>query len=77
MKLSKICLSKYILDKLISKSHSLTSRKVMGFTIMVIGVTLVKFANHYDYVLIHIGADIIGYALHGLGCIPFFESLNS
>jgi len=72
-----IDLPRHLCQHAVGKHHTLGHRLIAGSIIMVAGVStakagvLVPMAPH----LFHFSLDVVGYALHGLGCIPFIEYL--
>ncbi len=74
--LNSLNLPRVITTHLIGKKHTNTHRKMVGVGVMIIGVLLVKVLGHIDIYVIHIAADIVGYAIHGIGLIPFVHSLE-
>lgn len=73
--LNKICVAKMICNHLISKEHTLIHRCTIGFVIMGSGVMLTKGALFFDSGFIHWFADLVGYGIHGIGAIPFVDSV--
>lgn len=73
-----IHLPKAICHHAIGKDHTLAHRMWAGFGIMIFGVSTAKaaalmpdpIAHHF---IVHYGLDLMGYAIHGLGAIPFIE----
>lgn len=65
--------SKVIADHVVGKKHSMKHRKRIGVSVMVIGVSIAHFAANGNIVTSIVG-DLIGYAIHGIGLIPFVES---
>lgn len=75
--LNVLNVSKVITTHLVGKKHTNAHRKMVGIGIMIIGVSLVKILGHIDLYIIHIAADIVGYAIHGIGLIPFVHELET
>lgn len=64
-----------ICSVVLGKNHSTTHRLAAGFIVAAIGVVIAKHAGAFGNEYIeHIG-DGVGYALHGLGLVPFIEYL--
>ena len=73
--LSKICVSKLICNHLVGENHTHTHRCTVGLVIMGVGVGITKAALTVDVGIIHGVADLVGYGIHGVGDIPFVESI--
>lgn len=59
------------------KNHSVGHRMLAGTLVMAIGVMIAKYVGHSaNEIIAHLG-DGIGYGLHGIGLIPFIESMAS
>ena len=69
-------ISKPICNHLIGEHHSQIHRKATGVIIMVFGVGITKFLLIFDPMIIHFIGDIVGYAFHGIGLLPFVNSLE-
>lgn len=72
------CVTKCNLPRIISyhlfgKNHTSTHRKGTGVLLMIIGVAISK-QPFFEAYIIHGIADLVGYAIHGLGLTPFVES---
>lgn len=74
--LSKVNISKYVTNHLVGEHHTLTHRRITGVIIMITGVGIYKLACITDITLIHFGGEVLGYAIHGMGLIPFAEKLE-
>jgi hypothetical protein len=60
----------------LGKKHSTFHRLLAGFLVAAMGVLIAKHAGAFHNVYIeHIG-DGVGYALHGMGLVPFIEFLS-
>jgi len=68
-------LPKHICNHLLNdKNHSHVHRMCVGLIIMPIGVFISKcFA---DIHVAHFLCDIVGYAIHGVGLVPFIEVIT-
>lgn len=62
-----------IATHLFGKRHNHKHRIVVGIVLMPCGVLLAK--AFHDYLLLNLVADIVGYGLHGLGCVPIIDRL--
>jgi hypothetical protein len=70
--------SRYIANHVLGSKHTLTHRKVIGTILIIIGVSGVKLFSHkFDSVIIHITSDILGYAFHGIGLLPWITGLEN
>lgn len=69
----KCNLPKVISSHLFGENHSPAHRKGTGVVLMIIGVAISK-QPFIEAHIIHGLADLIGYAIHGLGLTPFIES---
>lgn len=70
--LSWIDLSTHISNHISGESHTPTHKKVVGFVIMIIGVTLAKATMFLSHTFIfEMLADVVGFGLHAIGLIPF------
>lgn len=73
--LHKVNLPKVVCDHLVGKSHTVSHRYTTGVIIMSLGVGLTKVVFLFEGGFIHILGDIVGYAVHGLGAVPFIDGL--
>jgi hypothetical protein len=65
-------LPKHICDNLLNdKAHTHVHRMFVGLIIMPIGVFISKCFT--DVYIAHFMCDVIGYAIHGMGLMPFLE----
>lgn len=62
-----------ICDHLLGEKHDMKHRRACGGSVMVTGVLVAKSAVLIHYTFWHIGVDVLGYFIHGLGAVPFFE----
>lgn len=65
-----------ISDHLFDGKHSTRHRMAVGAIVMVFGVVVSKSGFGFAHAVAHYAADIIGYAIHGLGAVPFIERLG-
>lgn len=70
-------LPKHICNHLIGKNHSSGHRMIAGVFVMGIGVAIAKSGGEVHMFLIHYVTDMVGYLVHGIGCLPFVEQLMS
>lgn len=74
--LKKINIVKKVCTHLIGKEHTDYHRYFVGLMFMFVGVALAKFTH--DLTLpVHFACDTAGYFLHGLGAVPFIETVLS
>lgn len=72
---SKCNVPRIISYHLFGKDHTSRHRKFTGVTLMIFGVALSK-QSFFESHLIHGLADLVGYAIHGLGLTPFIEGIE-
>lgn len=72
-KLKRLNVVKFVWNHLLNRKHSYTHRVITGSIIMLIGVLIAKHVSHLPYM--HYIADMVGYAVHGVGAIPFVDKL--
>lgn len=66
-----------IRSHLLGENHTPRHKFLYGTMVMVLGVSLVKVvAPAMESVFFHIGVDVIGYGLHGVGAIPIMKSIE-
>ncbi len=59
------------------RDHQTAHRLLAGTLVMAIGVIIAKYVGHAPNTIVaHLG-DGLGYGLHGIGLIPFIESVAS
>lgn len=63
-------------DHLFDGKHSARHRMAVGVVVMVVGVVVSKSGFGFAHAVAHYAADIVGYAIHGLGAVPFIERLG-
>ena len=68
---------KMISDHIFGKEHTLAHRCIVGIIFMIFGVICAKMSVLYIDPIRHIGLDVIGYGLHGIGLSPLIEALVS
>lgn len=73
--IEKVDVPKIICVHLIGEDHTLHHRMGVGFIIMSIGVLISRFSEGSFYI-IHFFGDLVGFAIHGIGTIPFGEALT-
>lgn len=57
------------------KNHNEGHHMVAGVVVMVVGVMIAKSAEHLQYEVLKYLADMVGYAIHGIGLTPYVEAL--
>lgn len=67
-------LSKHVSNHLCGKDHSIAHRRIVGAVVIIFGVIVSKAGG--DLLVLHIAFDAFGYALHGIGLIPFIEAIE-
>lgn len=60
---------------LAGEQHTFTHRGLTGTLVMLSGVYTAHHFGHSPNLLIALAGDAVGYALHGLGLIPFVDQL--
>lgn len=74
--LSFINVARKVADHLLGKHHTAKHRKYIGGIMMLFGVGLVKVLGVFDSHILHFFSDVVGYALHGIGLIPFISDFE-
>lgn len=74
--LQKLNVSKHICVHLIGKHHTKKHQQITGAAVMFTGVIIAKSAVHGS-VIEAVFFDVVGYAIHGIGLIPFVETIIS
>ncbi len=72
--LTKLNVSKAVCDHLLNEHHTDTHRMTIGVIIIGLGVSISKI--HVEFIVIHYIFDAVGYAIHGIGLVPFIEKLS-
>lgn len=67
---------KIISKHLIGKEHQPKHHMLVGGVIMIGGVIMAITASVHSSVIVHIVGDLIGYALHGIGLVPFIKNIG-
>lgn len=76
--LNSIDPSRFIAKHVLGPKYTLTHRKVIGTLLMILGVCGVKiFSHEFDSIIVHIVTDILGYAFHGIGLLPWITGLEN
>lgn len=60
---------KTVCHVVLGHDHSHGQRMIVGSVVMVVGVTVAKLPFHD----VHFFLDLFGYAIHGMGLVPFIE----
>lgn len=61
---------RFVCEHMINEKHSTLHRCTVGTVVMVIGVLISKVGfDPYS----HIVVEIVGFAVHGFGCVPFID----
>lgn len=60
---------------LLGKEHKSSHRMVAGLIVMSVGVAIAKLGADVHEFGVHYMADAMGYAVHGMGALPFIEYL--
>ncbi len=68
-------LSKTVCSHLVGEKHNHIHKKIVGFVICFIGVTIAHFFAFIDAEIIKYFLDLTGYGVHGIGLIPYVESV--
>lgn len=69
-------LPRVVCDHLLGKdNHTPVHRMTVGAIVMVFGVGVSLAGAETHLFVLHYSGDIVGYALHGLGLVPFIERL--
>jgi hypothetical protein len=60
---------------LVGEEHGFIHHAIAGVSVMVVGVLIAEYSAHVDTEVAHVAGDAVGYALHGIGLVPFVERL--
>lgn len=74
--LNHINVAKHLSNHIIGEHHTPGHRKTFGAIIMMIGVLIVKLTLMFDAWILHFLGDVIGFAIHGVGLIPFVNDVE-
>jgi hypothetical protein len=75
--LNVLNLPKKICVALLGEKQKPVHRMVLGLIFMALGVFISKSLSHYDNSFVEFIGDLIGYAIHGTGCVPFIDFLTT
>ncbi|HXS59742.1 MAG TPA: hypothetical protein VN703_02900 [Candidatus Sulfopaludibacter sp.] len=75
--LNKMNISKHILNHLVGKDHTNTHRRIVGALIMSFGIAFIKIFSLIHFETIQFCAEIIGAGIHGIGLLPFINSIEN
>ena len=64
-----------ICDHLLGDNHTHGHRMAVGGAVMVVGVYIAKSLGHSEVFFVQMGADLFGYLVHGIGAVPYVDSL--
>jgi len=64
-----------ICDHLLGENHTHHHRMAAGGMLMLGGVYIAKSLGHSQFFAIQMTADLFGYLLHGIGAVPYVDSL--
>ena len=62
-------------NHVVGSNHKVSHRMWCGVVFMAVGVAVAKSSGLLPYALFHYSVDMVGYAIHGLGCTPFITYL--
>lgn len=75
--LDVINIPKHIVSHMIGEKHSTWHHRITGAIIMVFGVGVVKiFYITSDIGLFHFVGDLVGFAIHGVGLVPWVSKIE-
>lgn len=74
--LGHINLSKHITNHLVGEDHSPRHQKITGLFIIMFGVAISKLSLLLNTHVVHFIGDAVGYAIHGIGLIPFAKDIE-
>ena len=66
---------RHICRALIGEHHTHGHRMVAGAVLMTLGVTVSHVAGGTGILLVVYAGDLLGYAIHGIGVVPFLDFL--
>jgi arginine exporter protein ArgO len=72
----KLDITQHIAKHIVGEDHTAAHRRAAGLFLMVIGVFIPKLVIH-AHMIVHIFAEVIGFAFHGWGLIPFSNSIEN
>ena len=73
--LRKVNLIYLVCDHLVGEDHTNRHRMGVGVVVMAIGVTVANCATFFQYEIVRGILDGVGYLIHGIGSIPYAETL--
>lgn len=68
-------LPKALCQACLGHNHSHGHRMLAGLVVMAVGVAIAKAGAEYNAFAVHYVTDAVGFAVHGLGAVPFLEWL--
>lgn len=74
--LNVVNVPKKVCTALLGDKSKARHRMLVGFIFMLVGVLISKLCIYLDNTFIDILGDLLGYAIHGTGCVPFIDFLT-
>lgn len=74
--ISKVNLPRIICTHLVGTCHTKRHRKITGLILMSAGVTIAHMTGQLGVKFVQFLGDGIGYGIHGIGLIPFIDSID-
>ncbi len=75
--LKNLNISKNICNHFLGENHTASHRMFCGFGVMIVGVLVSHVSSESSIIIIKILGDLSGYAIHGLGVLPYAEYLTT
>lgn len=71
-----INLPKHIAHHIAGEDHTDNHRRLAGVAVMAVGVGFVKLCMVIDSMAVHFMGELVGFAIHGIGLIPFASKIE-
>ncbi len=67
---------RFICDHVVGENHTSNHRMFAGTIVIIFGVVIAKLGVFMPGgIVVHLATDAVGYLIHGIGAIPFVETV--
>lgn len=73
--LKKVNLVQLLCDQMFGEQHTHRHRMTVGVLVMCVGISIAKGSTFFEYEIVRLLGDGLGYLIHGLGGVPFADFL--